>query len=230
MRDLDECAADWFNDKIPNQWSRSHVTDFSKCDMLLNNGCESFNSSILEARDKPILSMCEWIIEYLMKRMQVNRDTAEQRWAGSFCPKIQKVIDQNFAELGDCISIKSDNFHYQVSCHDGRQYSVDLKNGTCGCRKWDLSGIPCKHALSAIDAQRLDYYEFTHKYYRVDYYRMVYAPAIMPINGRDEWNPTDQIPPMPPNVGRFVGRPKKQGGEKEMKLKRGGEKGKEEKC
>ncbi|KZV20406.1 hypothetical protein F511_30636 [Dorcoceras hygrometricum] len=60
-----------------------------------------------------------------------------------------------------------------------------------------------------MDAQHLEYCKFTHKCYRVDYYKMVYAPAIMPINGRDEWNPAIQIPSIPPNIGRSAGRPKK---------------------
>ncbi|XP_073133760.1 uncharacterized protein [Henckelia pumila] len=50
LRDLNERAAEWIADKPPHQWSRSHITDNCKCDMLLNNGCESFNNSILDAR------------------------------------------------------------------------------------------------------------------------------------------------------------------------------------
>ncbi|KAG8379641.1 hypothetical protein BUALT_Bualt07G0110100 [Buddleja alternifolia] len=76
---LDESVVEWFNNKPPSQWIRSHFQTFPKCDMLLNNLCESFNSSILEAREKPILTMLEWIREYLMITLTENRNKAKKR-------------------------------------------------------------------------------------------------------------------------------------------------------
>ncbi|XP_073152374.1 uncharacterized protein [Henckelia pumila] len=211
LRELDENAYQWFNDKTPTQWSRSHFQEFPKCDMLLNNGCESFNSVILEAREKPLISMLEWILEYLMQRMQTNRDRAQEKWKGILCPKIEKIIEKTSKKVGDCLPIKADAFHYQISCFDalGTKYSVDLKNHTCGCRKWELSGIPCNHALCAIYTQMLDYHDFTHPYYSVETYKKVYAPVIIPINGRREWQASNYISPLPPIFERSVGRPKK---------------------
>ncbi|KAL0434959.1 UNVERIFIED_CONTAM: hypothetical protein Sradi_0203800 [Sesamum radiatum] len=59
MKELSEAAHDWFNDKPASQWSRSHFSELSTCDMLLNNVCETFNACILDAREKPILTMLE---------------------------------------------------------------------------------------------------------------------------------------------------------------------------
>ncbi|KAG8376915.1 hypothetical protein BUALT_Bualt09G0113800 [Buddleja alternifolia] len=82
LTDLDPAAIEWFKDKSPLQWSKSHFSEYSKCDMLLNNVCESFNGTILQARDKPIITMLEWIRQYLTKRLQKNRDKAEEKWKG----------------------------------------------------------------------------------------------------------------------------------------------------
>ncbi|KAL0302812.1 UNVERIFIED_CONTAM: hypothetical protein Sangu_3076200 [Sesamum angustifolium] len=76
---LDVKTLEWLSDKPHSKWSISHFKGYSKCDILLNNLCESFNSSILEAREKPILTMLEWIREYLMVKMQQNRDRAAKR-------------------------------------------------------------------------------------------------------------------------------------------------------
>ncbi|KAG8364578.1 hypothetical protein BUALT_Bualt18G0011900 [Buddleja alternifolia] len=179
-----------------------------KCDMLLNNGCECFNNSILHARELPIISMLEWIMEFYIKRLQVNRDKAKTKWKGELCPKIKKIIDNNVLKMGGCFPIKSDDMHYMVRSFDGtEQYTVDLENYTCGCRKWDISGIPCKHACSAINVQGLQVEEFVHKSYTVETYLKVYGLALMPINGRNEWKKSDFIPPIPPNGGRESGRP-----------------------
>ncbi|KAI3450238.1 hypothetical protein Pfo_006903 [Paulownia fortunei] len=90
LRALDEKATEWFNDKPPQQWSRSHFSCNPRFEMLLNNVCETFNSNILEAREKPIISMLEWIMEYLMKRMQENINKAKKKNREVFCVQESK--------------------------------------------------------------------------------------------------------------------------------------------
>ncbi|KAG5627316.1 hypothetical protein H5410_012534 [Solanum commersonii] len=50
----DKAAREWFNNpERPFQsWTRALFRTNTKCDMLLNNLCESFNRYILDARDK----------------------------------------------------------------------------------------------------------------------------------------------------------------------------------
>ncbi|KAL5564403.1 hypothetical protein UlMin_027567 [Ulmus minor] len=69
IKALDVDASEWLANKRPQEWSKSHFGDHCKCDVLLNNWCESFNGTdmLLEARDKPILSCLEHIRKYLMK-------------------------------------------------------------------------------------------------------------------------------------------------------------------
>ncbi|XP_073132481.1 uncharacterized protein [Henckelia pumila] len=170
---------------------------------------QAFNEYLGCEGEGHIVEMLEWLVEYFMTKMQVNRDRVEEKWDGLFCPRIKKLIEKNLTKTGDCIPIKADNFHYQVSCFDGSKYSVDLKEWTCGCRKWDLSEIPCNHALSAILAQRWDYFDYVHKCYSLATYKTVYAHTVMPLNGRSEWQQTGVIPALPPKFGRLVGRPKR---------------------
>ncbi|KAG8379523.1 hypothetical protein BUALT_Bualt07G0097900 [Buddleja alternifolia] len=80
-------------------------------------------------------------------------------------------------------------------------------NFSCFPRKWDLSGVPCVHAISAITSQGEHIEDYVHQCYRVETYNKVHAHAIMPINGKSEWKKSDFIPPLPPNLGRSPGRP-----------------------
>ncbi|KAK4396012.1 hypothetical protein Sango_1437800 [Sesamum angolense] len=52
-----ETASEWLRKINPQHWARSHFPVQSKCDILVNNLCESFNNYILEARDKPIITI-----------------------------------------------------------------------------------------------------------------------------------------------------------------------------
>ncbi|KAH7842481.1 hypothetical protein Vadar_005799 [Vaccinium darrowii] len=65
MKNIDKNAFDWLNARPRVNWSRSHFDTFPKCDILLNNLCESFNSAILPARDKPIITLLERIEQSL---------------------------------------------------------------------------------------------------------------------------------------------------------------------
>ena len=83
MRELVEIdieAAKWLDTKQPIEWTRSHFSTFSKCDMLLNNICESFNSKILNAREEHIVGLMESLKHYVMTRLQQNRDMAKNKW------------------------------------------------------------------------------------------------------------------------------------------------------
>ena len=91
LKKEDNAAYDWLVTKSPIHWSRSHFGIEVKCDMLLNNLCESFNAAIIGARDKPILSMLEDIRVYLMRRLNARRQYME-RWIGEICPNAFKVL------------------------------------------------------------------------------------------------------------------------------------------
>ncbi|KAL8456384.1 hypothetical protein ACS0TY_034555 [Phlomoides rotata] len=228
LKSLSEGVWEWFQNKPPTQWSKAFFSENSTCDMLLNNICESFNSNILAARDKSIITMLEWIREHLVKRLQKNRDRANAKWKGKLCPRINKILDRNMEKVSDCIPIKSNSIHYQVRCFDGGQYTVDLQQKTCTCRAWQLCGIPCTHVACAILGENMDPEDFVHQYYSVDMYKEAYKYPIFGISYDALWGPTLYIPPLPTNFGRkgSKGRAqtkrRKEDGEKDNKKKRKG--------
>nr|XP_011462203.1 PREDICTED: uncharacterized protein LOC101310015 [Fragaria vesca subsp. vesca] len=70
LKKLSKAAYNWLIGKDPRRWARCRFTSRLKCDMLLNNLCETLNSWILTARDQPILTMLEMIRCNLMRRYQ----------------------------------------------------------------------------------------------------------------------------------------------------------------
>ncbi|XP_020971854.1 uncharacterized protein LOC110268988 [Arachis ipaensis] len=62
MNQLKEVNRDYYDKLLaldPKLWTKSHFTFLAKSDMLMNNISEAFNGRILEARDKPIMTMFE---------------------------------------------------------------------------------------------------------------------------------------------------------------------------
>ena len=57
-------------DKWPREsWTKAYLSENCKVDNITNNNCESFNAKILKFRNKPILSLCEDIRTYIMRKM-----------------------------------------------------------------------------------------------------------------------------------------------------------------
>lgn len=84
-------ACEYLKKIDPHHWSRSHFKSQFKCDMLLNNLCECFNSIILEARTKGIITLNEAIRRMLMTRIQKRRDVMS-KCETMHCPKIIKKL------------------------------------------------------------------------------------------------------------------------------------------
>jgi hypothetical protein len=94
MKEIDADAHKWLEQMAPNTWVRSFFSSFPKCDVLLNNNCEVFNSYILEARELPILSMLERIKTQIMTR-HYNKQKEAENFVGTTFPKIRKKIAKN---------------------------------------------------------------------------------------------------------------------------------------
>ena len=87
LKDLDVKAWEYLADINPTQWSKSHFSSRALCDCLANDLSESFNVMILEAGDKSILAMLEWIRVRLMTK-QYKKMKGIAKYTGNVCPNI----------------------------------------------------------------------------------------------------------------------------------------------
>ncbi|KAG8491173.1 hypothetical protein CXB51_014422 [Gossypium anomalum] len=97
---------------------------------------------ILEARDKPILTMLEIIKRKVMTRLVPMREAIE-KYPRPLCPMIHNKLSE--------IVIYAGNEKYEVDCGLGKKHMVNLFSSFCSCRKWDLSGISFLSSHSGIE-------------------------------------------------------------------------------
>ncbi|XP_057415441.1 uncharacterized protein LOC130710255 [Lotus japonicus] len=196
----------------PKMWTRSAYSPHTHCDLQVNNMCEAFNRSILEHRDKPIITLLEGIKFYLTNRIVKQKDLM-LRWRNSqLCPMIQQklntVKDHSHSwrpnwngDIGDGL--------FEVQ-RDNDKYAVNLVQRTCACRRWDLTGIPCVHVVACMWYNN----HIPENYVDISYKRFTflntYSHIILPNNGPKLWPDVEAPPLNPPYVRRAPGRPKKQ--------------------
>ena len=86
---------------------------------------------------------------------------------------------------------------------------VDLQNRDCSCRYWNITGIPCSHAIACIHWTKHDPVTFVTDWLKKDAYQVAYSHGIPPMNGKKLWNEVDGSYVFPPLTKRQPGRPKR---------------------
>ncbi|XP_044348461.1 uncharacterized protein [Triticum aestivum] len=207
LREDSPSAYAWLEAKPPNQWVKAFFSVFPKCDILLNNMSEVYNSYILEAREFPSISMMECIKGKITARHDSKQREAI-KWTGRICPKIRKKMEKEIELSASCFPSHSGLGVFSV-LSGNNTYTVDIVALTCDCKRWQLSGIPCSHSIACFREERIDLEEMVHKCYTIDTYLEAYGHNIMPTRVRALWEQVEGPIIHPPVYKKRMGRPPK---------------------
>ncbi|KAL6581491.1 hypothetical protein OROMI_007414 [Orobanche minor] len=113
-------------------------------------------------------------------------------------------------EVAHCRAIWDGRHNFQVKWR-GIGYCVNLQQQTCSCRVWDLTGIPCSHAICAIKKLRQNTYDFVSHWFKNEAYMKTHSNGLEVLRGSPLWEEVagGTISP-PPIMKQLRGRPKKQ--------------------
>ncbi|KAH9649573.1 SWIM-type domain-containing protein [Citrus sinensis] len=191
-------------------WSRYEYDTNCKVDRTSYNTSECFNSWILPHRDKPCLTMLEKIRCMFMTLFTERRKEA-QSWS-NIPPRVKKELDEAYETGSKMTAMASGDLHFQVkdkSYYPARRFIVDLVSRSYDCGHWELSGLPCAHAMAAISHARHTTEEYLPKYCTKQAYLNTYAVMFKPIPDKVTWDPCDRPKLSPPEITKKIGRPKK---------------------
>lgn len=209
MEELNRTSKDavkHLRDRQPKSWSRAFFTTDRACDAVENGISECFNSLIVDARRKPIINMLEDIRLYIILRMEKMR-VKHQSWTDEICPSIRKKIALIQDLHRNWEVFPSGNNLYEVR-NGYHAFRVDEVKMTCSCRLWQLSGIPCEHGYAVIFHLHKNPDNYVSNYFKKTMFFNAYNHFINPLNGIEQWPPSEHQKPLPPIARRMPGRPK----------------------
>ncbi|KAK9285521.1 hypothetical protein L1049_024715 [Liquidambar formosana] len=208
MKKVNSDAHDWLV-KIPlSQWSRFAFDERVKNDNLTNNMAESFNGWLGDLRGRPVLTMLESIRSKLMGRI-CRRYEKGCSWNTLITPNICKKLNALVHEAGRMALTYAGQDEYEVAEQTTR-YFVNLQLRTCNCGAWEISGLPCKHAIKCISHKRGKFEEYCHEYFSKAAYLRAHDVIIHPITDESTWHDTSTHDTLlPPPLCRLPGRPRK---------------------
>ena len=166
---------------------------------------------ILDARELCVLSMWEQIRCTIMNRVYEKLREANDKWAGTLCPKIRQKLRKNQDFAASCFAtpapVQGMGVFEVVS--NQNTYVVELSKRECTCRRWQLTGIPCSHVLSCLKHERIKPDLMVASCYKVHIYVEAYMCNIYPVRDKTKWIRTNGPDILPPYYDKKIGRPKK---------------------
>ncbi|XP_057790453.1 uncharacterized protein LOC131007556 [Salvia miltiorrhiza] len=151
-----------FIERDPSRFCKAFISTACVSDMVDNNVSETFNGYILNARGKHIIHMLEAVRSGLRER-QFQKLKHVESVSDVLTPAVRKKVEKLKSLARFCTAHPGLGGKFEVENKDDR-FIVSLPERNCSCRVWELTGIPCIHAISAIHFMKEDPANYVHKY------------------------------------------------------------------
>ncbi|GJT46157.1 transposase, MuDR, MULE transposase domain protein [Tanacetum coccineum] len=151
----------------PQRWSRAHCP-LVRYNYMTSNSVESVNACSVIYRKEPVLKLAE---TYRAMVQECKYDVRNNRLGSKQSGK-KKMKSATWVVKG------VNAYQYEVS--DGQYIrEVNLQTGICGCRKWQLSGLPCGHVIAITRFLGLtDCVHYVADWFKKPKYQATYSESI----------------------------------------------------
>jgi len=112
---------------------------------VTNNLVESFNNWVKSWKGLKLDDFMDKIRHLLMEKWYIRR-TISRNMEGLILPHIMKKLKEQSFNLDMEVLTSSDTVaEVSVNGSNGYKCVVNLHDKSCSCRKFQVSGIPCRH-------------------------------------------------------------------------------------
>ncbi|CAA7403092.1 unnamed protein product [Spirodela intermedia] len=192
IRGVSKEVADWVIESKPEHWSNA-LFKGQRYDHYSPQIVKSFSLWIPVKHESSVVLIIDAIRDKLMEVMQARRE-ASSSWEETLTPTMEEKLKKEIPKAAHYVVCSSDTL-FEV-----RWNTVNVVNiGTweCTCRRWQLTGLPCTHAMTVFDRLGKNMYDYCSRYFTADMYRLTYAEQIHSIPDVEKMNSifTSSYPP-----------------------------------
>ncbi|XP_019238273.1 PREDICTED: uncharacterized protein LOC109218364 [Nicotiana attenuata] len=192
------------------KWSIVHST-INRSMVMTSNIAESLNARNREARELPIMSLLDYMMNLVMEWNNTNRMTAMSTFIG-VGKKYHEVLKEN-SYLSQKMTVRpSTDYVYVVMDAEQRRNIVCMQKRECSCKRFQVDEIPCPHAMEVLDYTNMEAPKYCSAYYTKDYFKKTFEVPVNPLPDETSWDlPTEVLDNvvLPPIVKGKPGRPTK---------------------
>lgn len=193
---VSEELADWVSLSKPERWSDAFFKGL-RHGHYSSNAVEMFKEWLPLKRYEPsVVQMVDMVRCKMMETIFTRRESSNP-WSEILTPSTNRKLRDEIEKSHRLEVACSTESVFEV--RDDTVYVVNIENWECLCRRWQVTGLPCRHALAVFEQMHSCVYDYCSKYFRTDCYRLSY---LLPIN------PMPQCADICPRTRRGRGRPK----------------------
>lgn len=177
VKNISEEAAAWILASKPEHWSGA-LFKGSRYDHCSSDAVESFSTWIPVDREMSVVLMIDAMRCKITEAIDARRQSAA-KWEDALTPSMEQRLHKEKARAGKLGVLRSSENVFEV-----RGSSINVINtGTweCTCGRWQVSGLPCVHAIAVINHLGRSIYDYCSQYFRVESYRAAYSESVYPI-------------------------------------------------
>ncbi|ERN11029.1 uncharacterized protein LOC18439213 [Amborella trichopoda] len=202
---VSEAATAWI-EGIPAKFWAAAYCEGMRYNHLTSKLLESFNKWLDDSRDLPIIKFVESLRMKLMEHLHEQRELSMQ-WTSKLVPSADEKIKRRTVKAHPFRIFRSNGTQFEIL--SDKVDEVNLERQECTCRRWQLSGLPCAHAIAAINAKGDPISDYCSPHLYVETYRNTFMETIHPVPDRTPMPEVRDFLVNPPRIRRPSGRPKK---------------------
>eukprot|EP00257_Ricinus_communis_P016400 XP_015574566.1 uncharacterized protein LOC107261236 [Ricinus communis] len=128
------------------------------------------------------------------------------RWINEWSPACMALFQDNKENASGCRVVFNGQDGYEIG-EGNNKHTVFLDRKLCTCRTWDLTGIPCQHAICALYHSKLDPFSYISHFYHKSTYLASYELPLLPVPSKRFMRYKEYQGIEPPPLTKMPGRP-----------------------
>ncbi|XP_077212812.1 uncharacterized protein LOC143847911 [Tasmannia lanceolata] len=178
---------------------------------------ECFNAVLKDARKLLIASLVEHTQGQTTQFIQKHQKL-DSSWHTKLTHYAEERMESSLRESCQYTTYQVWTHEFKVKSLETTDF-VDLITRTCSCCAFQTYGLPCGHAIAAINITEFDLYDYCDECFDAERYQDTYAEVVHATLDRTQWHesPKPLVTILPPLEKRQPGRPSTRGTDIELK-------------
>lgn len=208
IRGISPEAYNWVIESEPEHWANAFF-EGARYNLMTSNFGQQFYSWVSEAHELPITQMIDVLRGKMMESIYTRRVDSSQ-WTTKLTPSKEERLQKetSIARSFQVLLSHGSTFEVRGESVD----NVDVDHWDCSCKEWQLTGLPCCHAIAVFECIGRSPYDYCSRYFTAESYRLTYAESIHPVPNVDRPIQGESaeavVTVTPPPTKRPPGRPK----------------------
>lgn len=204
IRQISSHVYDWVIQMEPENWTRLSFKG-EQYNHITQNVAESYAKLMEEKRELTIMQKIE-ALRCMMNELINSRQIESSKWTTQLTPSKEKFMQEAVLKAFGLRVFASSDILFEV--HDNSTHVVNIEKRECTCLEWKESGLPCYHAIAALNCAGKNVYDCCSRYFATETYQSTYSKSINPIPGIDkpmqkengDSDTVEVLPPCPPRM------------------------------